>query len=159
MPAVFTIARGSKTAAEVVAVTLEQDGAVGRGECVPYARYGETVEGVIAELEAARAAILGNRDRAAVPALVKASAARNALDCALWDLEAKRRGRAVWQLAGLAATAAARHRLYAEPRRSRRHGRGGGRGGRPPPAQAQAWRARATASGWRRCAAARRRHG
>ena len=101
LAAVFTIARGSKTAAEVVTVTLEQDGAVGRGECVPYARYGETVEGVIAELEAARAAILGNRDRAAVPALVKASAARNALDCALWDLEAKRRGRAVWQLAGL----------------------------------------------------------
>src|SRR3954452_13721171 len=59
LAAIFTIARGAKTAAEVVTVTLEQDGAVGRGECVPYARYGETVEGVIAELEAARAAILG----------------------------------------------------------------------------------------------------
>jgi L-Ala-D/L-Glu epimerase len=101
LAAVFTIARGSKTAAEVVTVTLQQDGAVGRGECVPYARYGESVEGVIAELEAARAAIAGDCNRQAVAELVKASAARNALDCALWDLEAKRRGRAVWQLAGL----------------------------------------------------------
>jgi L-Ala-D/L-Glu epimerase len=101
LAAVFTIARGSKTAAEVVTVTLEQDGAVGRGECVPYPRYGESVEGVMAELEAARAAIAGQCDRQAVAGLVKASAARNALDCALWDLEAKRRGRAVWQLAGL----------------------------------------------------------
>jgi L-alanine-DL-glutamate epimerase-like enolase superfamily enzyme len=101
LAAVFTIARGSKTAAEVVTVTLEQDGAVGRGECVPYARYGETVEGVMAELEAARGLIEGNRDRHAVAELVRASAARNALDCALWDLEAKRSGRAAWQLAGL----------------------------------------------------------
>src|SRR5262245_14446796 len=90
LAATFTIARGSKTAAEVVTVTLEQDGAVGRGECVPYARYGESVDGVLAELEAARAAIEANVDRDKVPELVQASAARNALDCALWDLEAKR---------------------------------------------------------------------
>ena len=81
---------------------LEQDGVVGRGECVPYARYGESVDGVLAELEAARAAIEANIDREKVPALVQASAARNALDCALWDLEAKRAGRPAWQLAGLA---------------------------------------------------------
>jgi L-Ala-D/L-Glu epimerase / N-acetyl-D-glutamate racemase len=102
LAAIFTIARGSKSAAEVVTVMLEQDGVVGRGECVPYARYGESVDGVLAELEAARAAIEANIDREKVPALVQASAARNALDCALWDLEAKRAGRPAWQLAGLA---------------------------------------------------------
>jgi L-Ala-D/L-Glu epimerase len=102
LAATFTIARGSKTAAEVVTVTLEQDGIVGHGECVPYARYGESVDGVLAELEAARAGIEANTDRDNVPELVQASAARNALDCALWDLEAKRTGRPVWQLAGLA---------------------------------------------------------
>jgi L-Ala-D/L-Glu epimerase / N-acetyl-D-glutamate racemase len=102
LAAIFTIARGSKTAAEVVTVMLEQDGVVGRGECVPYARYGESVDGVLAELEAARAAIEANNDREKVPTLVQASAARNALDCALWDLEAKRAGRPAWQLAGLA---------------------------------------------------------
>jgi L-Ala-D/L-Glu epimerase len=101
LAAVFTIARGSKTAANVVTVTLEQDGAVGRGECVPYARYGETVDGVMAELEAVRGLIEGNHDRQAVPELVKASAARNVLDCALWDLEAKRGGQPAWHLAGL----------------------------------------------------------
>jgi L-alanine-DL-glutamate epimerase-like enolase superfamily enzyme len=102
LAAIFTIARGSKSAAEVVTVMLEQDGVVGRGECVPYARYGESVDGVLAELEAGRAAIEANIDREKVPALVQASAARNALDCALWDLEAKRAGRPAWQLAGLA---------------------------------------------------------
>jgi L-Ala-D/L-Glu epimerase / N-acetyl-D-glutamate racemase len=102
LAAIFTIARGSKSAAEVVTVMLEQDGVVGRGECVPYARYGESVDGVLAELEAARAAIEANIDREKVPALIQASAARNALDCALWDLEAKRAGRPAWQLAGLA---------------------------------------------------------
>ena len=102
LAAVFTIARGSKTAAEVVTVMLEQDGIVGRGECVPYPRYGESVDGVMAELEAARAAIEANTDRAAVPNLVEASAARNALDCALWDLEAKRSNKPAWQLAGRA---------------------------------------------------------
>jgi L-alanine-DL-glutamate epimerase-like enolase superfamily enzyme len=98
----FTISRGSKTAAEVVVVTLEQDGATGRGECVPYPRYRETVPGVIAALEAARPAIEAGCGRADVPRLVAPHAARNALDCALWDLEAKLAGRPVWQLAGLA---------------------------------------------------------
>jgi L-Ala-D/L-Glu epimerase len=102
LAAVFTIARGSRTVAEVVTVMLEQDGIVGRGECVPYPRYGESVDGVVAELEAARAAIEANVDRAAVPDILKASAARNALDCALWDLEAKRARKPAWQLAGLA---------------------------------------------------------
>jgi L-Ala-D/L-Glu epimerase len=102
LAATFTIARGSKTAAEVVTVIIEKDGAAGRGECVPYARYGESVDGVVAELENARARIEAAIDRETVPTLVQTSAARNALDCALWDLEARRSGRRAWQLAGLA---------------------------------------------------------
>jgi L-Ala-D/L-Glu epimerase len=100
LAAVFTIARGSKSAAEVVTVTLDLDGLIGRGECVPYPRYGESVDGVLAELVAARPAIEANARRDDVPSLLGASAARNALDCALWDLEAKRTGRPAWQLAG-----------------------------------------------------------
>lgn len=95
----FTISRGSKTSAEVVVVTLSatrSDGqrVSGQGECVPYGRYGETVEGVLADLRALPAA-----DPAALPA----GAARNALDCALWDLRAKWSGQAVHDVLGLAA--------------------------------------------------------
>lgn len=97
----FTISRGSKTSAEVIAVTLEADGAVGRGEGLPYPRYDETVEGCIAAIEAARSAIEAGIARADVARLIAPRAARNALDCALWDLEAKRTGTPVWQLAGL----------------------------------------------------------
>jgi L-alanine-DL-glutamate epimerase-like enolase superfamily enzyme len=97
----FTIARGSKTEARVVVVTLVQDGAVGRGECVPYARYGETVEGAVAALEAARGRIEAGLPRSGVAAHIRPMAARNALDCALWDLEAKRTGIPVWKLAGI----------------------------------------------------------
>ena len=95
----FTISRGSKTAAEVVVVTLEEEGHRGRGECVPYPRYNETVEGVVASLEAARARIEAGFSHAEVPGLVNSRSAQNALDCALWDLEAKRAGKPVWQLA------------------------------------------------------------
>ena len=97
----FTISRGSKTVADVVVVTLSHDGFTGRGECVPYPRYNETVEGVIASLEAARPVIEHGVTRADVPGLVNPHAAQNALDCALWDLEAKRTGKPVWKLAGL----------------------------------------------------------
>jgi L-Ala-D/L-Glu epimerase len=97
----FTISRGSKTQADVVVVTLNDGNHTGRGECVPYPRYAETVPGVIAALEDARAAIEAGIDRADVPKCVAPHAARNALDCALWDLEAKRADRPVWQLAGL----------------------------------------------------------
>ncbi|MGE0210220.1 MAG: N-acetyl-D-Glu racemase DgcA [Parvibaculaceae bacterium] len=98
----FTISRGSKTEARVVTVTLEgEGGVVGRGECVPYARYGETVEGVVQALEAARPRIEAGITRSEVPGLLKPMAARNALDCAFWDLEAKRAGEPVWRLAGL----------------------------------------------------------
>jgi L-alanine-DL-glutamate epimerase-like enolase superfamily enzyme len=98
----FTISRGSKTKADVVVVTLSEEGAVGRGECVPYPRYDETVPQVIAALEAARGLIEGGLTRAAIADNIAPRAARNALDCALWDLEAKQARQPVWQLAGLA---------------------------------------------------------
>lgn len=96
---VFTISRGSKTEAAVVSVCAEEDGHTGRGECVPYARYGETLESVMAQI----AGLPEGIDRAALQGLLPAGAARNAVDCALWDIEAKRAGRRVWELAGLAA--------------------------------------------------------
>ncbi len=94
---VFTIARGSRTHADVLRVEVARDGVTGRGECVPYARYDETMASVRAQIEGAGAGI----DRNALQAALPAGAARNALDCALWDLEAKRVGRRVWELAGL----------------------------------------------------------
>jgi L-alanine-DL-glutamate epimerase-like enolase superfamily enzyme len=97
----FTISRGAKREAHVVVVTLEEDGHIGRGECVPYARYGETVSGVMAGLEAARPAIEAGIARQDIHRHVEPRAARNALDCALWDVEAKRRGIPVWRLADL----------------------------------------------------------
>jgi L-Ala-D/L-Glu epimerase len=99
----FTIARGSKTAADVVVVTLSADGVVGRGECVPYGRYGETIDGVLAEIEAKRSTLEGELTHAAIPAVVRSCAAQNAIDCALWDLEAKRAGKRVWELLDLPA--------------------------------------------------------
>ncbi len=97
----FTIARGSKTEADVVTVHLEDGGHAGQGECVPYPRYGESVPQVMAALEDARQQIESGITRADVPALLGPHAARNALDCALWDLEAKQRGQPAWQVAGL----------------------------------------------------------
>ena len=97
----FTISRGSKTSADVVTVTLEHDGHTGHGECVPYPRYEETVPGVVAALEAARVDIERGITRDDVHDVVKPHAAQNALDCALWDLEAKRSRKPVWTLAGL----------------------------------------------------------
>lgn len=97
----FTISRGSKTEAHVVRVMLGQDGHQGHGECVPYPRYAETVPQVMAALTAARNTLEAGVSRAEIPAIMEPMAARNALDCALWDLEAKRTGRPVWELAGL----------------------------------------------------------
>ncbi|RWB67536.1 MAG: dipeptide epimerase [Mesorhizobium sp.] len=88
----FTISRGSKTEAEVITVTIADGGRSGRGECVPYKRYGETMEGVSASIEAMRDQIAGGIDRTALLAAMPAGAARNAIDCALWDLEAKLTG-------------------------------------------------------------------
>ncbi|MEC7764571.1 MAG: N-acetyl-D-Glu racemase DgcA [Pseudomonadota bacterium] len=94
---VFTISRGSKTAAEVVTVRVSDGEFEGWGECVPYARYDETIASARAEVQGLPEAF----DRAALQRLLPAGAARNAVDCALWDLEAKRAGKRVWELAGL----------------------------------------------------------
>ena len=95
----FTISRGSKTEARVVTATVTRNGQHGRGEGLPYPRYGETVEDTIAAILALPADIT----RTALQGVMEPGAARNAVDCALWDLEAKTTGRPVWQLAGLAA--------------------------------------------------------
>ena len=97
----FTISRGSKTAADVVVVTLTKDGVTGRGECVPYPRYNETVPQVIEALEASRAFIEAGMPQDQIPLHVPPKVAQNALDCAMWDLNAKRAGKPVWQLACL----------------------------------------------------------
>ena len=95
------IARGAKSEAELVVVEVSAGEARGRGECVPYARYGETVESVLARLEAARPHIETGATAGALQALMPPGAARNAVDCALWDLEAKRTGVPAWRSAGL----------------------------------------------------------
>src|SRR5262245_3844619 len=96
----FTISRGSKTTAEVVVVTVERDGAIGRGECVPYRHYGESVESVVTALEERRQIIEQGIDRKEISSLLAPKAARNALDCALWDLACKRSGKRIWELLG-----------------------------------------------------------
>jgi L-alanine-DL-glutamate epimerase-like enolase superfamily enzyme len=97
----FTISRGSRTQADVVVAELSENGAIGRGECLPYARYGETVEGVIETIEGTRGRLAGGLDRLGLQTALPPGAARNALDCAFWDLEAKRAGRRVWELLGM----------------------------------------------------------
>ncbi len=99
----FRISRGAKTESVVVVARIAQDGAAGAGECVPYARYGETVESVLAQIESTRALIERGGGRDELQRALPAGAARNALDCAMWDLEAKRAGKRVWQLAGMSA--------------------------------------------------------
>src|SRR5215469_9869866 len=97
----FTISRGSKTEAEVVVAEVTDGVYGGRGECVPYARYGETVDGVLATISALAPEIARGLDRAGLQSALAPGAARNALDCALWDLAAKRAGCPVHALAGL----------------------------------------------------------
>jgi L-alanine-DL-glutamate epimerase-like enolase superfamily enzyme len=91
----FTISRGSKTEAEVVMCSVAEAGRVGRGECVPYRRYGETLERVMGTIEARREEIEAGATRDALIRLLPAGAARNAVDCALWDLQAKLSGQRV----------------------------------------------------------------
>ncbi|MEM1086437.1 MAG: N-acetyl-D-Glu racemase DgcA [Pseudomonadota bacterium] len=97
----FAISRGARTSAESVRVWLSEDGATGRGECLPYSRYGESVESVCAQLEAVRGALESGIMRDELQAAMPAGAARCALDGALWDLEAKLSGVPVWERAGL----------------------------------------------------------
>ncbi len=98
----FTISRGSRTEARVLAVEIAEAGRRGRGECVPYARYGESIDSVARQIREVQPAVEQGADRAALARLLPAGAARNALDCALWDVEAKRAGEPVWKRAGLA---------------------------------------------------------
>lgn len=96
---VFTISRGSRTEAKVLTVRISDGGVTGWGECVPYARYGETLDSVTAQIKD----LPDGLTRTALYDLLEPGAARNAVDCALWDLEAKRAGKRVWEVAGLVA--------------------------------------------------------
>ena len=96
----FVISRGAKTEAEVVVAEITDGAHRGWGEAVPYARYGETVAGVLEQIEGARGPVEAGAGRAELQSLLPPGAARNALDCALWDLDAKRTGRRAWTLAG-----------------------------------------------------------
>ncbi|MEM9277293.1 MAG: N-acetyl-D-Glu racemase DgcA [Pseudomonadota bacterium] len=93
----FTISRGTKTHAHVVRVEISDGTHTGQGECVPYARYGESIESVQAQI----AGLPADVTRQSLQETMPAGAARNAVDCAFWDLEAKQTGQSVWQLAGL----------------------------------------------------------
>ena len=107
----FRISRGSRTEAEVVVATIIDGALRGRGECTPYTRYGETVDAVASAIEDQAEAVAGGLDRAALQRAMEAGAARNALDCALWDLDAKRQSVAkgepgsvrAWNVCGLPA--------------------------------------------------------
>lgn len=103
LAAAFTISRGSRTETEVVVATLTEGAYAGRGECMANPRYGESPAVIVDTLEALAADIeAGRLDRAALQEALPAGAARNALDCAFWDVEAKRAGVPAWTLAGLA---------------------------------------------------------
>jgi len=100
LKAPFRIARGVKTAADVVTVTVAEGDMAGRGEAVPYPRYGESVESALAQIASVRPLIESGGNRAALLDALPAGAARNALDCALWDLEARLSGREVAAMIG-----------------------------------------------------------
>lgn len=99
----FTISRGSKTETVVVTATISDGTHAGRGECGPNARYEETPESVLADILALAPDLERGLNRTALQGMMPPGAARNAIDCALWDLEAKTTGRSAWALAGLAA--------------------------------------------------------
>jgi len=94
----FTISRGAKTEAVTVVAEVSLGGLTGRGECVPYPRYGETPEATLKAIRDMQDAIAGGMGRQALQATMPPGAARNALDCALIDLEAKQAGTRVWNL-------------------------------------------------------------
>jgi len=96
----FTISRGAKTEAVVVVAEVSRGGLTGRGECVPYPRYGETPEATLQAIQAMQGPLADGMDRDALQARMPAGAARNALDCALADLEAKLAGTRIWNLLG-----------------------------------------------------------
>ncbi|MGB7334878.1 MAG: N-acetyl-D-Glu racemase DgcA [Salaquimonas sp.] len=99
----FVISRGARTIASVIKVTLRTANHAGVGECVPYARYSETLESVTAQIETLRSVLQTGISRTELLTKMPAGAARNAIDCALWDLEAKQSGISAWKSAGLCA--------------------------------------------------------
>jgi L-alanine-DL-glutamate epimerase-like enolase superfamily enzyme len=99
----FAISRGTKTHADVVVAEIVEGAARGRGEAVPYPRYGETVDGVVAAVEAMAGAVANGIEPEALLDAMPAGAARNALDVALWELRTKTEGKTVWRLAGIDA--------------------------------------------------------
>jgi len=99
----FIISRGAKTQADVIQVAITEDDQTGMGECVPYARYGETLASVAAQIDSIAAQLAEGLSREDLQPLLPAGAARNAIDCALWDLEAKLSGQSVSQRSKLAA--------------------------------------------------------
>ncbi len=101
----FTISRGSKTEAQTVVVELQDQGKVGRGECVPYARYQESIASVLAELEGIAPRLRSGITRQELQQLLPSGAARNAVDCAMWDLECKLAGESIWQKTSSSASA------------------------------------------------------
>ena len=141
----FTISRGSRTTSEVVVAELKRDGFCGRGECVPYPRYGESVSQVMEQIQNLTAAVADGLQREDLQKALQPGAARNALDCAFWDLQAKRSGRSVWQLAGLDAprpptrSVSTRRRKWARPRAATPTGH----------CSKSNWPARAMWNGWR----------
>ena len=98
----FRISRGARTASEVIVASIAEEAFAGRGECFPYARYDETLDSVEAQIASIEKAITDGAGREELLGLLPAGAARNAIDCALWDLDAKRSGRRAWDLAGSA---------------------------------------------------------
>ncbi len=115
----FVIARGAKTEAHVIVAAVAAGAHVGRGEAVPYARYGESVEAAVGALRS----LSGPLSRGRLPNLLPAGAARNALDCALWDLEAKQTGKRVLRACRPAGAASGDDLLHAEPWRAGTDGR------------------------------------
>jgi L-alanine-DL-glutamate epimerase-like enolase superfamily enzyme len=98
----FAISRGAKTEAAVVVAEIRDGAHLGRGECTPYDRYGESVDSVLRQIAAARGPVESGLGREGLLQLMPPGAARNAVDCALWDLEAKQQGVRAWRLAGRA---------------------------------------------------------
>ena len=94
----FAISRGTKTSAQLVLVELQEGDCTGRGECVPYARYGESHDSVVEQIESLRPALRHGMDRVQLQTRLPPGAARNAVDCAFWYLQAKMSRRRVWEL-------------------------------------------------------------
>jgi L-alanine-DL-glutamate epimerase-like enolase superfamily enzyme len=96
----FVIARGARSEAKVVVVEIQQDGVTGTGECTPYPRYGESIASVMAQVASIGEQLEAGLTRDALQQLLPAGAARNAVDCALWDIDVRKAGRSLSNLVG-----------------------------------------------------------